>query len=72
MAYNKYISLGTTKGSRSIAGEVFVRKVEPNKYILFRLTYEKRPRVVGLTVPTTKQKLVFHKFLTEEEARKLK
>lgn len=72
MAYNKYISLGTTKSSSIIAGEVFLRKVEPDKYILFRLTYEKKPRVVGLTVPTIKQKLVFHGYLSKEEARKLK
>ena len=72
MAYNKYVSLGTVKGSGIIAGEVLARKVKPDKYILFRLTYEDNPRIIGLVVPTTKQKLVFHKYLTKEEARKLK
>lgn len=71
MAYNKYKSLGTVKSEGIIPGEVFARKVSPNKYIIFRLTYEDKPRIVGLTVPSTKKELVFHGFLTEKEARKM-
>lgn len=72
MAYNKYISVKTVKGSDIIPGEVFARKVEPNKYILFRLTYQNKPQVIGLNVPQTKQDMIKYHILTKEEARKLK
>lgn len=72
MAYNKYISIKTVKGLDIIPGEVFARKVEPDKYILFRLTYQNKPQVIGLTVPQTKQDMIKYYFLTKEEARKLK
>ena len=72
MAYNKYISLRTVKGSDIIPGEVLARKVEPNKYILFRLTYEKKPRVVGLSIPSTIPELIKYNSLSKEEVRKLK
>jgi hypothetical protein len=72
MPYNKFKSLGTVSGANIIPGEVIARKVQGNKYIVFRLTYENKPRVIGLTVPTTLKELVFHRYLTKEEARRLR
>ena len=71
MAFNRYISLGTTKAEGIVPGEIFARKVSPGKYILFRLTYENKPRVVGLTTPSTKSELVKYGYLSKQDARKL-
>ena len=53
-----YKKVGTVKKKKGVTpGDIFVRKVSNNKYIAFRLTYGKKPKVVGLTIPLTKKEL---------------
>jgi hypothetical protein len=39
---------------------VFIRSVGGGKYVAFGITHGRNPRMVGLTVPSTKKQLEFH------------
>jgi len=49
---NKFISLGTHD-----KGEMFVLPTGNLKYIAFYLSFDKKPKVEGLTIPATRSQL---------------
>lgn len=51
----KFISRGT-----HAEGEMFVFPTGNLKYIAFYLSFGEKPKVVGLTVPSTAEQLKFH------------
>ena len=52
---NKFIKVGELK-----TGDIFVHSVGKRKYVAFRLGYGEKPKIIGLTIPLTKEQLEKH------------